>query len=565
MRKKAVVYARYSCDKQNEQSIEGQLRTCREFAERNGYIIVNTYIDRAASGTTDHRKSFQQMISDSANRMFEYVIVYKLDRFARNRYDSAMNKALLRKNGVKVLSACEQITDSPEGIILESMIEGYAEYYSVELGQKVRRGIKESSLKGQYTGGKVPFGYKVENKKVYVEESEAEIVKKMFEDYCNGKSIKEIKNWLNNNGICMHNGGMFTFGRVSYMLRNEKYIGRSVIQGEEYFNIYPTILDKDIFATVQERLSKNTGRSNRVRAQKEFLLTGKLYCACCGNLITGDGGTSHTGAKYLYYKCASKKKNTKKCISKSVKKDLIEDSVYDKVIETLKEPGFLERVSQQVTEIYNAGIEMDTELKILRKQLADTDKKINNLMEAVCNGFYNKMSQQKMAELNEIRDKLLVEIAKEEQKEHKKLRMEDVKKFLLHYSKYTDGSMESKKRLIETFVKEVIFDGTNVLIILRTINTAEAIEELKENSLVNPKKAGTTIQFERLYSDTERFLQKNESQTEKRFSLAPFGDLIGTRTRVYAVRGRRLNRLTIRPLFNCLCSIAYFSFESNCF
>lgn len=417
----------------------------------------------------------------------------------------------------------------------------------------------------QNTGGKVPFGYKVENKKVYVEESEAEIVKKMFEDYCNGKSIKEIKNWLNNNGICMHNGGMFTFGRVSYMLRNEKYIGRSVIQGEEYFNIYPTILDKDIFATVQERLSKNTGRSNRVRAQKEFLLTGKLYCACCGNLITGDGGTSHTGAKYLYYKCASKKKNTKKCISKSVKKDLIEDSVYDKVIETLKEPGFLERVSQQVTEIYNAGIEMDTELKILRKQLADTDKKINNLMEAVCNGFYNKMSQQKMAELNEIRDKLLVEIAKEEQKEHKKLRMEDVKKFLLHYSKYTDGSMESKKRLIETFVKEVIFDGTNVLIILRTINTAEAIEELKENSLVNPKKAGTTIQFERLYSDTERFLQKNESQTEKRFSLAPFGDLIGNRTRVYAVRGRRLNRLTIRPGLNCLCSISYFSFQGNCF
>lgn len=123
--KNAVIYARYSCEKQNEQSIEGQLRVCNEFAERNGYFIVHNYLDRAVSGKNDHRKEFQQMLKDSANHAFDYVIVYKLDRFARNRYDSAINKALLKKNGVRVLSACEQITDSPEGIILESMIEGY--------------------------------------------------------------------------------------------------------------------------------------------------------------------------------------------------------------------------------------------------------------------------------------------------------------------------------------------------------------------------------------------------------------------------------------------------------
>lgn len=124
MTKKAVIYARYSCEKQTEQSIEGQLRVCNEFAERNGYTVIHNYIDRAVSGKTDKREQFQQMLKDSASKSFEFVIVYKLDRFARNRYDSAMNKATLKKNGVKVLSACEQITDTPEGIILESMIEG---------------------------------------------------------------------------------------------------------------------------------------------------------------------------------------------------------------------------------------------------------------------------------------------------------------------------------------------------------------------------------------------------------------------------------------------------------
>ena len=125
MTKKAVIYARYSCEKQTEQSIEGQLRVCNEFAERNGYTVIQNYIDSAVSGKTDKREQFQQMLKDSASKSFEFVIVYKLDRFARNRYDSAMTKATLKKNGVKVLSACEQITDTPEGIILESMIEGF--------------------------------------------------------------------------------------------------------------------------------------------------------------------------------------------------------------------------------------------------------------------------------------------------------------------------------------------------------------------------------------------------------------------------------------------------------
>ena len=145
----AVIYARYSCDRQTEQSIEGQLRECKAFAASEGINIIGEYIDRAISGTTANRPEFQRMIADSKYKTFQAVIVYKLDRFARNRYDSAMYKSKLKANGVRVLSAKEHITDSPEGIILEGLLEAMNEYYSAELSQKIKRGMRENAIKAR--------------------------------------------------------------------------------------------------------------------------------------------------------------------------------------------------------------------------------------------------------------------------------------------------------------------------------------------------------------------------------------------------------------------------------
>ena len=135
----AVIYARYSSDNQREESIEGQIRECTAYAEKNGITIVKHYIDRAISAKTDNRPEFQQMIKDSDKKLFDIVLVWKLDRFARNRYDSARYKTQLKKNGVKLMSATEIISEGPEGIILESVLEGYAEYYSADLAEKVVR------------------------------------------------------------------------------------------------------------------------------------------------------------------------------------------------------------------------------------------------------------------------------------------------------------------------------------------------------------------------------------------------------------------------------------------
>ena len=132
---RCVIYARFSSDGQREESVEGQLRECKEYAERHNMTVVTSFIDRALSARSDDRPEFQKMIRDSAKKQFDVVLVWKLDRFSRNRLDAATYRAILKRNGVKVVSAKENISDGPEGIILEAMLDGMAEYYEcVNLG-----------------------------------------------------------------------------------------------------------------------------------------------------------------------------------------------------------------------------------------------------------------------------------------------------------------------------------------------------------------------------------------------------------------------------------------------
>ena len=188
----AVIYARYSSDSQNEQSIEGQLRVCEEYAKRNGILILNTYIDRAMTGRNDNRPDFQRMLKDSNRKEWNYIIVYKFDRFARNRYETAIHKKELKDNGVKVLSAMENIPDTPEAIIFESMLEGYAEYYSAELAQKVKRGMFETRRKGLYQGGGLLYGYKIDGRKIVIDEN---------------KTISHCFCWQSLNNCCFISNG----------------------------------------------------------------------------------------------------------------------------------------------------------------------------------------------------------------------------------------------------------------------------------------------------------------------------------------------------------------------
>ena len=265
---RAVIYARYSSDNQREESIEGQLRECLAFANKIGVTVIEHYIDRALTAKTDNRPDFQRMIRDSAKRCFDMVIVWKLDRFSRDRYDSAHYKHLLKKNGVKVVSATENISDGPEGIILESMLEGMAEYYSAELSVKIKRGLTENALKAKVNGGQNPFGYYVdENQKLSINKSEAPIVVEIFTMYEQGKTIKEIVQYLNSKGLQTKYGNGFSYNIVQYMLSNRRYIGDYKYADIVIPDATPAIIDKGLFERVQQRLKANRHAPARHKAK----------------------------------------------------------------------------------------------------------------------------------------------------------------------------------------------------------------------------------------------------------------------------------------------------------
>lgn len=313
---KAVIYARYSCDNQREESIE-QLRECKAYLERQGMTFVRSYIDRAMSAKTDNRPEFQQMIKESAKGGFDAVVVWKLDRFARNRYDSAHYKGILRKNGVKVVSATEQISEGAEGIILESVLEGFAEYYSAELPEKVIRGMTENALKCQYNGGCVPVGYTIdENKRYQIDEQTAPFIRDAFEMYASGSMVKEIAAYLNNNGVLSSAKKPFTKTTVAAIFQNRKYIGEYKYCDVCVPDGVPRIVSDETFARVQERVAKNRYAPGRFVAKEEYLLTTKLICGDCGAYMIGESGTSRNGKTYHYYKCATAKKK-KECRRKS--------------------------------------------------------------------------------------------------------------------------------------------------------------------------------------------------------------------------------------------------------
>lgn len=303
--KTGVEYLRYSSDRQTEQSIEGQKRVCDEFAKRNDIVIVDTYIDRAMPGTNDNREAFQQMLKDSDKKAWDFVLVYKLDRFSRNKYEMAIHRKHLKDNGIKILSAMENIPDTPEGILLESLLEGMNQYYSEELSQKTKRGMNETRLKGNFIGGIPNYGYSLKEitadvngkqvrtaLKVIINEEEAPILKAIFTDYSNGKRICDIVKELTERGV-LNRGKPFLAGTIYSLLQQEKYTGIYRLNGAVYDKIYPQIIPPELYEIVRKRIDAN--KYGKHVPGIDYLLKGRIFCGYCGNPMNSYTGTSCTG------------------------------------------------------------------------------------------------------------------------------------------------------------------------------------------------------------------------------------------------------------------------------
>ena len=383
--KTAVIYARYSSSSQTEQSIEGQLHDAYDYAEREGYVILREYIDRALSGTNDSRPSFQQMIKDSAKGSFRYILVWKLDRFARNRYDSAVYKRELSKNGVKVVSVKENITDTPEGVILEGLLEAMAEYYSADLSQKIKRGRHESVRKGLFPGGPVPLGYVVENKRLVPDPRTAPIVKEIFERYAAGDRIVDIYHDLNDRGLRARRGAKFIRSTIVHILENTTYTGDYYYGDTLVPDAVTPLIDKETFRKAQMNKDKNkrAPAANRT-PESPCLLLHKLYCGECGHYVTGACGKARDGTIFRYYNCDGRARFKTQCGLRAILREELHYAVCRVVSDLIlhKSRKTLYALADSLMEAYKADTDF-TELESVQAQLKQTERDLDKLVDSL--------------------------------------------------------------------------------------------------------------------------------------------------------------------------------------
>ena len=457
----AVIYARYSSDNQREESIEGQLRECTAFAEKNGITILRHYIDRAYSAKTDNRPEFQNMIKDSGKKLFDMIIVWKLDRFARNRYDSARYKAQLRKNGVKVVSATEVISDGAEGIILESVLEGYAEYYSADLSEKVIRGMTDNALKCKYNGGTLPLGYVIDSEQHFqIDAVTAPYVLEAYKRYDDGATMKEIRDYLNDHGVRNTRGNEMTFNSVQLLLKNRRYIGEFRFRDTVIPNGIPAIVPQDLFDRVQEKMSNNKKAPARHKAEDDYLLTTKLFCGYCGAYLCGESGTSHTNRVHHYYKCATVKKKRGSCEKKPVRKDWIENLVVTEAMAVLNDDNRIEAIINTVMDIQDRE---NIDLPLYEQQFRETETAINNLLNAMQQGILTPSTKQRMEELEATKEELEIRIAQEKLAKPR-VTDEQVRMWLLKFRRLDFSKKEHRQMLIDHFVNSIYLFNDKLLL-----------------------------------------------------------------------------------------------------
>ena len=484
-----VIYARYSSHNQTECSIEGQIEECKRYAELNDYNVINTYIDRAKSGTKDNREEFLKMIEDSKKKEFKYIIVYQLDRFARNRYDSAIYKKELKTRDIRVLSSRENITEDASGVLMESMLEGMAEYYSLELGQKVKRGMNYNGENFYYNGGTVPLGFKlqeitinIENslkpiiKKKYILDNEkASIVQKIFEMYANGSKMVEIISTLNSLGIKTAYNKSFNKSSIRRILENKKYIGTYTYNGIETSDAIPRIVSDELFNRVQMELVKNGLAPSRNRAKNEYLLTGKLYCGDCKEKMTGTSGTSKTKELHTYYICKNSKAH-KNCTKKRIKKDYLEDLVVLFAKRTLTNEN-IDKIAKKIVDIAN-NEQNNQVLKTINKNIKENEKKKNNLLQAIAeceDAIVRKTLFDEIAKLTQL-DTIYNNALIEEKSKHLQLNYKEVKYFLTRIKNNNINDFKYKKMLINILINKVYIYPNKAVIVYNVSNVKQEID-----------------------------------------------------------------------------------------
>ena len=465
--RRAVIYARYSSHSQRDVSIDQQLKACQQFAKRQDIEIVKIYDDRATTGTNDSRPGFQKMMKDAAKSQWDYVIVYTLDRFSRNRYDSAVNKRTLKNYGIKVLSAMENISDDPTGILMESMLEGLAEYYSAELSRKIKRGMDDNASKCM-CNGHIPYGYKRgEDGRFAIDELEAAVVQEIYSKIRDGVKISEIIHDLNSRGLQTKKKMPWSRSSFNTLLSNERYTGVYIYGDVRIPGGMPRIIDSDLFESVQvilgtkknPRKVQTPGIPQRRRQENgTYYLTGKLFCGNCQSPMIGISGHSKNGPMYYYYTCKGKREKSG-CDKKNVNRDHIEMFIATALKETMLTDKAIRKLADAAV-AYQEKKAPSAELETIRIRLDEARKSIKNIVAAIEAGIFSAATQARLTELEAKERQLAAQLSMLQEDMADRITREEI---IATLELFKDGDLQDvdfREALIDTFlVAAYVYDG----------------------------------------------------------------------------------------------------------
>lgn len=466
-----VIYARYSSHNQREESIEQQVEECQAFAARRGYRIARVYADKAISGTVEARPQFQQMIADAERGTFAHVVTYKVDRFARDRLDSAVYKSKLRQLGISVEYAKEDVPDSPVGILMEGILESQAEFYVANLRQDVIRGMNHNA-ENALSNGPLPYGYKRADKtgRIAIDPPAAAIVEEIFRRYAAGERQKDIADDLNRRGFVTRTGRAWTISAFQRILTNERYKGIYIFDSVRIDDGIPRVIDDDLFEKAQRRRAY---MAHAPATKKEaYALSGKVFCGKCGAPMRGCYGTSKSGKQHFYYECSGRKSKSG-CTLRPVNRDALEMAICRCIVDALTDEH-IEQLAAEAEALMRAEFERNSMLDAIRAELADVQKRRGNIVKALELAPTSSTLALRLCELEEretlLQDSLLRENAR------KMLFDRDV--FVAYLRRSRSGDLsdpEFRQTLIDVYVSRVyVYDGSFSL----DLNTGDPRQEI---------------------------------------------------------------------------------------
>lgn len=472
---RAAVYIRYSSENQRDgYSIEYQMDECKKYIKEQGFAFEKAYIDEAVSGkSANKRNAFFELLADVKNGLYDVVVVYKYSRFARNLMEATLYRQQIEKHGAKLISAMERIDDStPEGRMMRNIIMTMDEYYSDNLSTFVQSSMYTAAKSGKYLGGILPYGFSVNENGEFIEnKAEADIVRRVFELRAAGAMPSDILRIFQDEGVRGRNGKPFTQQLLNKIVRSEKYIGtyKYAVKGYEPIyieNAFAPLISRELWDKVQAIVDNLKEKRNvKGRARKNiYPLTGKIVCACCGEPFTGNS----KGNGISYYTCRGQDK-LQICQNGSVLKPMLEDYVFGKIKELILSENHVEEIARIVFDTFdNSGVDADieAEIKTLKKEKADIERKLENLLDLMLDGTISKdILQKKSAALQDELKVISGALKSKEYTASAAVTFEGIRGFLLDMVKQLETADDTvKKAVASQFIDKIIVDKDDVIV-----------------------------------------------------------------------------------------------------